>query len=108
MADMDNNLKKTYNAASAMISRLHFKQSAISQEEMYFLLSLLDRVMQGKIDQEFIKCLLQWQTGDWNDDINDIIKASLLPLNLEDPAAVQNTCTLITDLLNYRNDGEND
>lgn len=108
MTNMDNNLKKTYNATSAMISRLHFKQSAISQEEMYFLLSLLDKIMQGKMDKEFVNCLLQWQAGDWNDDINEIIRASLLPLNLEDLTAVQNTCTLVTDLLNYRNDGEND
>ncbi|NLV21962.1 MAG: hypothetical protein GXY49_08245 [Syntrophomonadaceae bacterium] len=108
MADMDNNLKKVYDATLAMISRLHFKQISISQEEMYFLLSLLDKIMQGKMEEEFINCLLQWQTGNWNNDINEIIKASLLPLDLDDPAAIKNTCTLIADLLNYQNDGEND
>jgi len=107
MTGRDKNLKQVYDATLAMISRLHFKQASLSQEEMYFLLSLLDRIMQGKVEDEFISCLRRWQTGNWNADINDIIKASLLPLDLNDPAAVKETCLLISDLLNYKNDGEN-
>ncbi len=108
MIGMDKNFKKIYDATLAMISRLHFKQASLSQEEMYFLLSLLDRVMQGKISPEFIACLGRWQSGNWSEDINAIVKASLLPLELDDPTAVKLTCELIADLLNYKNDGEND
>ena len=108
MIGKDKNLKQVYDATLSMISRLHFKQASFAQEEMYFLLSLLDRIMQGKMDADFIDCLRKWQTGSWNDDINDIIKASLLPLDLDNPAAVKETCMLISDLLNYQNDGENE
>lgn len=108
MTGMDKNTKKIYDATLAMISRLHFKHASLSQEEMYFLLSLLDRVMQGKINNEFITCLRKWQAGNWSEDINDIIKASLLPLDLDNPEAVKDICVLIADLLNYQNDGEND
>jgi len=108
MAGRDKNLKQVYDATLAMISRLHFKQASFGQEEMYFLLSLLDKIMQGKMDAEFINCLRRWQTGNCDEDINEIIKASLLPLDLDDPAAVKETCMLISDLLNYKNDGENE
>jgi DNA replication protein DnaD len=108
MTGRDKNLKKVYDATLAMISRLHFKQASLSQEEMYFLLSLLDRIMQGKAEAEFIDCLRKWQTGNCNEDINEIIKASLLPLDFNDPAAVKETSMLILDLLNYQNDGDNE
>jgi hypothetical protein len=108
MTGRAKNLKQVYDATLAMISRLHFKQASLSQEEMYFLLSLLDRIMQGKVEAEFISCLKRWQTGNWNDEINDIIKASLLPLDLNESAAVKEICMLISDLLNYKNDGENE
>lgn len=108
MTGMDKNLKKIYDVASTTISRLHFKQASLNQEEMYFLLSLLDRVIQGRSSGDFLNCLRQWQTGDCDQEIDEIIKASILPLDLDDDEAVQNVCALILELINYKNDGEND
>jgi hypothetical protein len=108
MAAMDKNLKQVYDATLAMISKLHFKLDAFSQEEMYFLLSLLDIVVQGNTDKEFLHCLRAWQEGERNDEIDEIIKASLLPLDFNDSAAVKQNLMLISDLLAYRNDGDAD
>ncbi|HPF20657.1 MAG TPA: hypothetical protein PLC88_04890 [Syntrophomonas sp.] len=108
MNGMDKNQKKVYDATLAMISRLHFQQALLSQEEMYFLLSLLDKIAHGEMPHELAICLQQWQEGNWSDDINAIIKASLLPLDFNDPAAVKHTCGLIADLFNDQYDGEND
>ena len=103
MSDINKKNQQIYNASWTMICGLN----TLSLEENTFLLSLLDIIAKGKADAAFINCLKRWQTGNWSDDINDIIKASLLPLDLDDPAAVKETCMLISDLLNYKDDGEN-
>ena len=108
MTTMDINIKQVYDGTLAMISKLHFKLDVLSQEEMYFLLSLLDTVMQGKEQIEFLDCLRTWQESERNDEIDEIVKASILPLDFNDTTAVKQTLTLISDLLAYKNDGDAD
>ena len=104
----DKNLRQVYDKAWAMISSLYNQTAAITQEERYFLLSLLDTVMQGKEQKELLDCLRTWQGGERNEEIDEIVKASILPLDLKDTAAVKQTLTLISDLLAYENNGDAD
>lgn len=106
MAIMDKNLKQVYDGTLAMISKLHFKRAAISQEEMYFLLSLLDKVVQGEAEQAFLNCLRTWQAGERSEEINDIVTASLLLIDFNNPASIKQTQTLISDLLAYENEDD--
>lgn len=104
MTNMDKNLKQVYDATLAMISKLHFKLETLSQEEMYFLLSLLDLVVMGEGKKEVLECLREWQAGEWNEEINEIIKASLLLMNFNDQVSIKQTQSLLSDLLAYQND----
>jgi hypothetical protein len=108
MTNMDKNLKQVYDATLAMISKLHFKLEALSQEEMYFLLSLLDLVVMVEGEKDVLECLKKWQAGEWSEEINEIIQASLLLMNFNDPVAIKQTQTLISDLLAYQNKSDVD
>lgn len=104
MTTMDKNLKQVYDGTLAMISKLHFKLAVISQEEMYFLLSLLDKIVMGEGDKALLDGLRAWQAGEWSEEINEIVQASLLLMNFNDPASVKQTQVTIADLLAYQKD----
>lgn len=102
MAKMDKNMKPIYDAASTMISNLHLKKNTISREEMYFLLSLLDIVVRDKHDTVLLDVLREWQSGPGNEEIDAIIKETLLQIDVNDSLSMQQNLEIIEDLLVYK------
>lgn len=102
MGKIDKNTKQIYDSAFTMISNLHLKQNRINREEMYFLLTLLDRVVQNKLNAGFLNLLKEWQNGPGDKEIDAIIKATLLQLDFNDPLSVEHNQQIIDDLLSYK------
>jgi len=108
MAKIDKNIKQIYDYTFTMISNLHMKKNAISQEEMYFLLSVLDLVVRDNNEAQFMDLLREWQSGPPDEEIDAIIKATLLQLDFNDAISLQQNQAIIADLLAYKlNDNEN-
>lgn len=102
MAKINKNTKQVYDSAFTMISNLHLKQNLISREEMYFLLTLLDRVVQNKLDADFLNLLKEWQNGPRDKEIDAIIKATLLQVDFNDALSIEENQQIIDDLLSYK------
>lgn len=98
MGKIDKNIKQIYDYTFTMISNLHMKKNAISQEEMYFLLSILDMVVRDSNNKLF-DLLREWQSGLQDEEIDAIIKATLLQLDFNDSSSLQQNMTIIKDLL---------
>lgn len=102
MGKIDKNVKQIYDSAFTMISNLHMKKSTISREEMYFLLTLLDRVVHNKAIPDLLNLLREWQSGPGDEEIDAIIKATLLQVDLNDPLSFEQNLVIIDDLLAYK------
>lgn len=102
MGKNDKNSKQIYDSAFTMISHLHLKKNAISREEMYFLLSLLDRVFRHHEATELLKLLREWQSGPGDEEIDAIIKETLLQVDFNDPLSVEQNYSIVDDLLSYK------
>lgn len=102
MSKIDKNVKQIYDSAFTVISNLHLKKNAISREEMYFLLTLLDQVMKNKSAPDFLNLLKEWQSGPGDEEIDPIIKATLLQVDFNDPLSAEQNLEIIDDLLSYR------
>ena len=101
MGKNDKNIKQIYDYTFPMISNLHMKKNTISQDEMYFLLSVLDLVMRDN-EAEFLDLLREWQSGQQDEEIDAIIKATLLQLDFNDAISLQQNQAIIADLLAYK------
>ncbi len=104
MAFQDKNIKQIYDQCSAMITNLHFKKSSISQEEMYCLLSILDMVFSGKEADDFLDLLRKWQAVKLDEEIDAIIKATLLQIDFKDSPSLLQNKAIIAELLSYNPD----
>lgn len=102
MTKIDKNTKQIYDATLTMISNLHLKKNVISREEMYCLLSILDMVVHDKKEDDFLDLLRAWQNGPKNEEIDAIIKATLLQTDFKDPLSIQQNQAIIEDLLAYK------
>lgn len=102
MNKIDKNIKQIYDNTSTMISNLHMKKNAISQEEMYFLLSVLDLIVRDNHEAKFMNLLREWQSGQPDEEIDAIIKATLLQLDFNDPMSIKQNQVIIADLLAYK------
>ncbi len=101
MGRIDKNIKQIYDYTFTMISNLHMKKNAINQEEMYFLLSILDMAMRDNKDTKLFDLLREWQGRPQDEEIDAIIKATLLQVDLNDSLALQQNLAIIKDLLAY-------
>ncbi len=101
MDPMDKNTKQLYDALVNAIVSLHMQKGSLTQEEMYCLLSLLDLAMLGKDELGFIPVLREWQGGEPNPEIDEIIKVTLLNIDFKKPASVQANLETIRELIRY-------
>ena len=99
--DNDKYIKQVYDYTFTVISNLHMKKNAISQEEMYFLLSILDMAVRNSNNKLF-NLLRQWQSSQPDEEIDAIVKATLLQLELNDSAALEQDLAIIEDLITYK------
>ncbi len=106
MGRQDNNIKQLYDQCTAMITKLHLQKNALNQPEMYFLLSVLDMIVLGKKTEGFLEILQDWQASKRNEEIDDIIKATLLQIDFNDQPSVQRNMAIIADLLAYNPDSD--
>jgi hypothetical protein len=102
-ADLD--LLRIYDETASMIMDLGIRRR-ISVEEMNFLLDLLELVLIKKDQQDFVDKLKQWKPGpDDDNEIDQIIKATLLNNKLSDFLSSQENQEMIRDLINEKEKG---
>lgn len=94
----DNPLKKLRDDTITTIVNLHLLQK-ITDEEMHFLLDLLDLVITGEGTGNLIPVLRTWLLQYNGSESDSIIKASLLGLNFSDQDSITRTSTIIKELL---------
>jgi len=104
MAPIDQKAKQLYDALANLIVNLFIQKGNISQEEMYCLLSILDRTTLGKEDQGLIQVLRDWQAGEPNPEIDEIIKATLVNTDFSKPASLAANLDTIRELIRYNKD----
>ncbi len=104
MASTDIRLKKLYDSMGTMISNLHLQKGNLSREEMYFLLSMLDYTLMGTSDPDFMALLKEWQNSRLDPEVNEIIKATLMTIDLKKPASISKNVEIIRGLIRYNND----
>lgn len=98
---MDNkqqNLKKVYDETAQAIFKL-FSQNAVTENEMRFLLNLLDLILVKKEKSDFIKVIQDWLEQNSNSDEDEIIKATLLNIDFSNQTALNHDIGIIKELL---------
>ena len=101
MAPMDTNAKQLYDALVNLIINLHLQKGSLTREEMYCLLNVLDMALLGKEDMGLVQALRDWQAGEPNQEIDEIIKATLLNLDFAKPASLAADVETIRELIRY-------
>lgn len=94
----EQKVHKIYDETASLIVDLSLRHR-ISHHEMHFLLNLLDQaVVKGRCP-ELMEALKKWEPGHLNHESNEIIKATLLALDMQDREALKSTAELIEDLV---------
>ncbi|MEQ8201775.1 MAG: hypothetical protein ABRQ24_10195 [Syntrophomonadaceae bacterium] len=101
MDPMDQNAKRLYDSLANLIVNLHLQKDRLSREEMYCLLSVLDMTLLDKEDQGLVQVLREWQAGEPNPEIDEIIKATLLNIDFAKPSALAANVETIRELIRY-------
>jgi len=103
MPGADIKLKQLYDATVNTIIKLHMQKGTLSMEEMHCLLSLLDQVIMGIGDPGLSKLLRQWQAGVRDEEVDAIIKATVLGIDFADNDSLRRNMEIIQGLLLYNN-----
>ena len=90
-------LKKLYDKTAKTIVDLKYKKK-LTEEEMNFLLTLLDMVHFRLANQELLSVLAQWVEKEIDPEIDEIIKATLVSNGLEQ-ASLPKNLEIIKELL---------
>jgi hypothetical protein len=90
-------LKKIRDDAATIMINLHLAQK-VSEEELHFLLKLLDMVVNNE-ENSILPLLHIWMQKEIHSENDNIIKATLLGLDFKDPEAVERTVSSLKDLL---------
>jgi hypothetical protein len=90
-------LKKIRDDAATIIFNLHLVHK-ISEDELHFLLKLLDIVVNNE-ENNLLPLLHSWAKQESHSENDSIIKATLLGLDFNDPEEVARTCSILRDLL---------
>ncbi len=101
MAADDEDRKRIYDETASLIADLGIR-GRISIEEMKFLLDLLELVLVNGDKRHFIEMLKQWNPGQGDEEIDQIIKATLLNNNLNDFLSVDENQEMIGELINEK------
>jgi hypothetical protein len=92
-------IKEVYDNTAALIAKLYIKGD-LSLEERDFLAVLLD-IMIFRPNYELINALKEWQSHKCDEEINSIIKATLLAADFQNPESVAACINSINELLAY-------
>lgn len=103
MSVLDNKRKKAYDETASLITNLHFKDS-LNLQEMTVLLSILDLAVLNEGQDPLIHLLKIWRQGNYDDELNEIIKATLLGIDFSDKSSIDMNMEIIRDLLNFQPD----
>jgi len=90
--------KRLYDETASLVADLGLR-GRIAEDEMLFLLNLLDQVMVKQEYPELAGLLRRWLALKPQGEINEIIKATLLTMDFNDLRAVQANLELIQELL---------
>ncbi|MGI6421309.1 MAG: hypothetical protein ACOX0N_03770 [Syntrophomonadaceae bacterium] len=91
-------VKRLYDETASLIADLGIR-GRISIEEMNFLLDLLELVLIDKDQRLFLEDLKQWNPGAGPEEIDEIIKATLLNNKLKDFISWSENREMIRDLI---------
>jgi len=94
-------LKQLYDATVNTITKLHLQKGTLSMEEMHCLLSVLDQVIMGTGDPGLSKLLRQWQASERDEEVDSIIKATLLSIDFADNDSLLRNMEIIKGLILY-------
>lgn len=97
MDKRDQNIKQVYTETASAIFKLHTK-NMLSEEEMSFLLNFLDMVIKRK-NKDLVNVIRDWINKNTTEEIDEIIKATLLNLDLSDSSSLVHSKELIEELL---------
>ena len=105
MAAGDEDRKRIYDETASLIADLGIR-GRITIDEMKFLLDLLELVLVKKDQRKFIGILNQWNPGQGDEEIDQIIKATLLTNDLNDFLSTDENQEMIGDLINEKHKNE--
>ncbi|SHG60976.1 hypothetical protein SAMN02745221_00585 [Thermosyntropha lipolytica DSM 11003] len=91
-------IKKIYDETATLIADLALKQN-LSQDEMYFLLNLLDLIVIERKSLPLTQVLHLWLQKDLNPALDEEIKNLLLTSDLKDEKELKKTIDNIRRLL---------
>lgn len=97
MASQDQKLRKIYDETASLFVDLSLR-GQVTVEEMHFLLNLLDLVVVKGRNPRLLEALGLWQPQTLDPELNEIIKATLLAMDLQDQDAITDLARLIRDL----------
>ncbi|QGT99557.1 hypothetical protein SYNTR_0964 [Candidatus Syntrophocurvum alkaliphilum] len=97
MIQNEQKLMKLYDETASMIARIYYK-GAIQEEEMIFLLNILEIIIQ-KDNVEIIDVLKKWWHTDLDDETNEIIKSTLLSTDFRDKESYSINIQIIKELI---------
>ncbi len=98
MSREEQQVNKIYDETASLIVDLSLRKQ-ISHQEMHFLLSLLDQVVVRGRNHELMRALKAWDPDNLDPEINEIIKATLLALDMRDNETLKSTAVMIEELI---------
>jgi uncharacterized protein related to proFAR isomerase len=90
--------KQLYDDTATVIMDL-FMTGKIELEELNFLLNLLETVIIKQEQQEMIELLKKWHPSAAHEEIDEIIKATLLAMDFKDQDDLQHNLVLLQELI---------
>ncbi len=102
MGSGQEDIFRIYDETASLIADLGIR-GRISIDEMNFLLDLLELVLIKKDKRDFIDLLKQWNPGQGDQEIDQIIKATLLNVNLNNTRSVEENMEIIGVLMEEQN-----
>ncbi|MEA1961337.1 MAG: hypothetical protein U9N81_08730 [Bacillota bacterium] len=99
MRKNEENLDKLCESTAKTIFNLYFT-TRIDQQEKAFLLNLLGTVASGK-HRELFKALEQWLEATIDDEVHEIIHATIVNVDLTSEESIADAVRIINELLAY-------
>jgi len=97
----DEKKKKLYAETASLIADMGFRDK-LSIEEMNFLLNLLDMVVVKQEQPRLIQTLINWVNTNEGSEIDEIIKATFVTADFNNPESLEQCLQLVTELLESR------
>ncbi|MBO8158472.1 hypothetical protein [Thermosyntropha sp.] len=91
-------IKKIYDETATVIADLAFRRE-ITDEEMYFLLNMLEAIIDNRNLSALTEVLLEWIKKEDKNELNEEIKKELFKINFKDEDSVNEVTHNIKKLL---------